>query len=71
MKKAGRSLATVVLFFTLTTAAFAGQIDTPPVPTPGGAQIEITPTICESETTTIDSLAEFALGIWEFLPSLF
>ena len=78
MKKAGRSLATVVLLFTLTTAAFAGQIDTPPAPTPGGAQSEVTPTIYESETTTyesetttLDSLAEFALGIWECLPSLF
>ena len=71
MKKAGRSLATVVLLFTLITAAFAGQIDTPPAPTPGGAQVETTPVIYESETTTIDSLAEFALGIWESLPSYF
>jgi hypothetical protein len=78
MKKAGRSLATIILLFTLTTAAFAGQMDTPPAPTPGGAQIEITPTIYGSETTTsisetstTDTLVEFALDIWKFLPSLF
>jgi predicted small lipoprotein YifL len=78
MKKAGRSLATVLLLFTLTTAAFAGQIDMPPAPKPGEAQIEITPTgyVSEtatnvSETATTDMLAEFALSIWKFLPSLF
>ncbi|HYH86399.1 MAG TPA: hypothetical protein VEX60_13180 [Pyrinomonadaceae bacterium] len=71
MKKAGRSLATALLLFMLTTAAFAGQIDMPPVPSPGGAQIEITPTIYVGETATIDTLAEFALDICMFLPSLF
>ena len=69
MKKAGRSLAAVLLLCILTTAAFAGQIDTPPVPTPGGGQIEVTTYV--GETATIDTLAEFALDIWKSMPSLF
>ncbi len=71
MKTVGRSFATILLLFALTTTAFAGQIDIPPASIPSGGQIEIPPVITPDETTTIDTLAEFALDIWMLLPSLF
>ena len=84
MKKAGRSLATVLLLLTLTTAAFGGQMDTPPAPTTGGGQMDTPPapstggeqinttsTIYVSESALTDTLADYALDIWIFLPSLF
>ncbi|MBC7933012.1 MAG: hypothetical protein H7Z38_20810 [Rubrivivax sp.] len=84
MKKAGRSLATILLLFALTTTAFAGQMDAPPAPIPGHGQmdappapttgrgqIDAAPAFIADETSTIDTLAEFALDIWKFLPSLF
>lgn len=71
MKIVGRSFATILLLFALTTTAFAGQIDIPPASIPSGGQIEIPPVITADDTTTIDTLAEFALDIWMLLPSLF
>jgi hypothetical protein len=71
MKKAGRSLATILLHLTLTVAAFAGQMDTPPAPTPGGGQMDTPPATYVSDTATTDTLTELALDIWNILPSLY
>jgi hypothetical protein len=85
MKEAGRSLATILLLFVLTTNAFAGHMDTPPAPAKGYAQMDTTtimpaksegqigipPAFNAGETTTIDTLTEFALDIWQFMPLLF
>ena len=83
MKKAIRSFATILLLFALTQAAFAGQMDTgvptPPPPTapgqmdtgaPAPGQVDVTSAIIVGETGVTDTLSEFALGIWKFLPSL-
>lgn len=86
MKKAGRSLATVLLLFVLSNAAFAGQMDTPPAPTPttgqgqmdtppaptnAGGQMDTPPAVVGEASTTVDLFSEMVLDIWQFVPSLF
>ncbi|MBC7932671.1 MAG: hypothetical protein H7Z38_19085 [Rubrivivax sp.] len=48
-----------------------GQMGTPPVPTTGGGQIDAPSAVIDHQNATTDILAEFALDIWNFLPSLF
>ncbi len=85
MKKVHRSLATILLTFALTASAFAdGQMDTPPAPVPRPAhtgmpsapttdrgQVNVPPALTANETDVINTLAEIALDIWQFMPSLF
>lgn len=86
MKKTGRALATILLLFVLSNAAFAGQMDTPPAPptgqgqmdTPpapptGGGQMDTPPAaaVVGEVTVTSDVLSEIVLDIWRFIPSLF
>jgi hypothetical protein len=73
MKKIGRGLAATLLFLALTGVAYAGQTEMPLAPPPSGAtgQIDTPPANTSVDTVTVDALADFALDIWQFMPSLF
>jgi hypothetical protein len=71
MKNVRRSLAAALLLLVLTTAAFAGQGEMgTPIPPPAG-QIDTPPADTSLDTVTVDALADFALDVWQFMPSLY
>lgn len=82
MKKVGRSLAAVVLFFVFTVCVYAGQMDTPLAPpsVPGQMDTPLTaqgPTETSTSTdttntsTTADTLTELVVTIVQALPPTF
>ncbi|HZT58526.1 MAG TPA: hypothetical protein VFA21_07875 [Pyrinomonadaceae bacterium] len=79
MKKVRCYLIVAVFTFALTTAAHAGQMDTPPAPTPTPDQTTTTATTQDSpgqmdtppsadasgSSVTVETLAAIALGIYQ------
>jgi hypothetical protein len=70
MTKLRRSLATILLLFAMTSAVFAdGQSDMGKTP-PTGGEIERPPADPLAENVMVDMLTEYALDIWQLIPSL-